>query len=104
MTDVFHRVRRVIATVAKIPESDIRPENPVTGLANVDSIVLLEVVARTEIELGIEIDEEALFSIATVGEFVTACEEQLAEDEKGDNDGTTTQTAPDRAAGDVLRA
>jgi len=102
--DVFSRVRRVIATVAKIPEEEVKPANPVTGLANVDSIVLLEIVARTEIELDIEIDEEPLFNIATVGEFVSVCEELVQDRKKEDSNGTTTQAAADRAAGDVLRA
>jgi acyl carrier protein len=72
---VFETVRRIISDVAKIPPSEVRPENAVTGLANVDSIVLLEIVARTELALGIEIDEEQLFEINTVGEFVAACRE-----------------------------
>lgn len=66
-------VQRIISEVAKIPPSDIRPENPVTGLTNVDSIVLIEIVARTELALDIEIDEEQLFDLNTVGDFVAAC-------------------------------
>jgi len=77
-SEIFLVVQRVIATVAKIPPSAVKLENPVTGLANVDSIVLLEIVARTELELDIEIDEEELFNINTVGDFVAACQELTA--------------------------
>ncbi len=70
---VFSTVAGIIAKVAKIPLEQVKSENSVTGLTNVDSIVLLEIVATTEIALDIEIDEEELFKIDTVGDFVTAC-------------------------------
>lgn len=74
----FLTVQRIISEVAKIPPEAVKLENPVTGLANVDSIVLLEIVARTELALGIEIDEEQLFEISTVGDFVSACQKLTA--------------------------
>jgi acyl carrier protein len=73
--EVFLTIQRIICRVAKVPPQAVRPENPVTGLANVDSILLLEIVARVELDLGIEIDEERLFEITTVGEFVATCRE-----------------------------
>jgi acyl carrier protein len=74
MTDTtFESIRDIICRVAKIEPSDVRPENPVTGLVNVDSIVLLEIVARTELEFGIDIDETDLFEISTVADFVAVC-------------------------------
>lgn len=74
MTDqTFESIRDIICRVAKIEPTEVRPENPVTGLVNVDSIVLLEIVARTELELGIDIDEAELFEISTVADFVEAC-------------------------------
>lgn len=71
----FLTIQRIISEVAKIPPSEIKLDNPVTGLVNVDSIVLLEIVARTELELGIDVDAEQLFDISTVGDFVTVCQE-----------------------------
>ncbi|MGA8116432.1 MAG: acyl carrier protein [Actinocatenispora sp.] len=70
---VFTTVSEIIAKVAKIPLEQVKAENSVTGLTNVDSIVLLEIVATTEIALNIEIDEEELFKIDTVGDFVAVC-------------------------------
>lgn len=66
-------IQRIISEVAKIPPEEIHPDNPVTGITNVDSILLLEIVALTELELGIEISEEDLFAANTVGDFVEIC-------------------------------
>ena len=75
---VFTAVRDIIAKVAKVAPEDIRPENPVTGLTNVDSIVLLEIVALTEAELDIEISEEELFRMSTVGDFAATCRQLVS--------------------------
>ncbi|MFL6116423.1 MAG: acyl carrier protein [Catenulispora sp.] len=70
----FAVIRRITADVAKTRPQDIRLDSPVTGLVNVDSIVLLEIVALVELELGIEIAEEDLFdNLETVGDFVAVC-------------------------------
>jgi acyl carrier protein len=71
---VLETIMRIVAKVAKISPDEIRPENPVTGITNVDSILLLEIVALTELELGIEIPEEVLFAMTTVAEFVAVCQ------------------------------
>ena len=52
---VLETIMRIVAKVAKISPDELRPENPVTGITNVDSILLLEIVALSELELGIEI-------------------------------------------------
>jgi acyl carrier protein len=69
----FDLIRGVISKATKLPPEVVLRENPVTGLANVDSIVLLEIVARVEVALGIDIDEQLLFDIQTVGDFVDVC-------------------------------
>ncbi len=70
----FELIRGVISRATKLPPEAILPDNPVTGLQNVDSIVLLEIVARVEVLLGIDIDEAQLFDIQTVGDFVAVCQ------------------------------
>ncbi|MEU1181201.1 acyl carrier protein [Streptomyces sp. NPDC005820] len=70
---IFDTLREVITRIAKVPPETVVPDAPVSGLQNVDSIVLLEIVVTMENELGIEIDEEELFDIDTVGQFVAAC-------------------------------
>ena len=90
--EVFLTVQRIICQVAKVSPEAVRPENPVTGLANVDSILMLEIVARTELDLGIEIDEQRLFEITTVEEFVAACRD-LTSAGAGQRGGITHATS-----------
>jgi acyl carrier protein len=73
----FDTVRRVIALVAKVPVEQVALDSPVSGLQNVDSIVLLEIIARVETLLEIDIDEEALFNLSTVHDFVSLCHQQV---------------------------
>ncbi len=70
---IAETIRRIVAQVAKISADEINPDHPVTGITNVDSILLLEIVAHAELELGIEISEEELFAANTVGDFVAIC-------------------------------
>ncbi|MEV4282916.1 acyl carrier protein [Actinoplanes xinjiangensis] len=78
LEEPFLTIQRIIAQVAKTSPQAVVLENPVTGITNVDSIVMLEIVARVELELGIEIDEEQLFAISTVGDFVAVCRDLTA--------------------------
>jgi acyl carrier protein len=73
LEEPFLTIQRIIAQVAKTSPQAVVLENPVTGITNVDSIVMLEIVARVELALDIEIDEEQLFAISTVGDFVAVC-------------------------------
>jgi acyl carrier protein len=73
----FDTVRKVIALVAKVPVEQVALDSPVSGLQNVDSIVLLEIIARVETLLEIDIDEEALFNLSTVRDFVSLCHQQV---------------------------
>lgn len=77
MGATFDTVRKVIALVAKVPVEQVALDSPVSGLQNVDSIVLLEIIARVETLLEIDIDEEALFNLSTVRDFVSLCHQQV---------------------------
>jgi acyl carrier protein len=79
----FALIRDVICKATKLPPEAVKLDNPVTGLQNVDSIVLLEIVARVEITLGITIDEQLLFEIQTVGDFASVCDRLIAETAAG---------------------
>jgi acyl carrier protein len=78
---IFDLIRGVICKVTKLPPEAVLLANPVTGLQNVDSIVLLEIVARVEVSLDISIDEQLLFEIQTVGDYVEVCRRLVAERE-----------------------
>ncbi|MEV8597882.1 acyl carrier protein [Streptomyces sp. NPDC052012] len=70
---IWLTVQKAISEVARIEPAEIRLDSPVTGLRNVDSILLLEILVRVEAELGIEIDEQELFDINTVRDFAAYC-------------------------------
>lgn len=75
---VLRTIQKVISEVARIEPAEIQLDSPVTGLRNVDSILLLEIVVRTENELDIEIDEQDLFDINTVRDFAAFCRRTAA--------------------------
>ncbi|CAM5555920.1 Acyl carrier protein [Streptomyces avidinii] len=75
---VLRTIRKVISEIARIEPEELRLDSPVSGLRNVDSIILLEIVVRTEVELGIEIDEQDLFDISTVRDFLGFCRNATA--------------------------
>ncbi|HWO18197.1 MAG TPA: acyl carrier protein [Kofleriaceae bacterium] len=91
----FELIRNVICKVTKLPPEAVLLENPVTGLQNVDSIVLLEIVARVEVSLDVSIDEQVLFEIQTVGDFVKVCQELVAA--KGADKGASGGAVADGA-------
>ncbi len=66
-------IRGVIVAVGRLSPDEVIESSPVTGLANVDSIMLLEIVAKVELAMDIDIDEETLFELKTVKDFVDAC-------------------------------
>jgi acyl carrier protein len=71
--DVFRKIRQVTSEVIKVPQEEIVPDGKVTALRNVNSIALLEIVAKVEIYFGIDLDEESLFQIDTLNDFVDSC-------------------------------
>jgi acyl carrier protein len=77
MQSTFETIRKVIALVAKVPVEQVALDSPVSGLQNVDSIVLLEIIARVETLLDIDIDEEVLFELHSVSDFVAVCHQQV---------------------------
>jgi acyl carrier protein len=78
MEATFETIRGVIALVAKVPLEQVALDSPVSGLQNVDSIVLLEIIARVENLLDIDIDEEVLFEMRSVEDFVTVCHQLVS--------------------------
>ncbi|MFL5350897.1 MAG: acyl carrier protein [Hyalangium sp.] len=74
----FQKIQEAICRVAKIPREMVTEQSPVSGVTNVDSIMLLEIITTVEVLLKIDIDEETLFELRTVKDFVEVCHRQLA--------------------------
>jgi acyl carrier protein len=77
MQSTFETIRKVIALVAKVPAEQVRLDSPVSELQGFDSIVRLEIIARVETLLDIDIDEEVLFELRSVSDFVALCHQQV---------------------------
>ena len=70
------RVRKVVRSVLKVPESAIRPESRFTADLGAESIQSVELVAAFEEEFDITMDEDAALAVETVGDavrFIEAC-------------------------------
>jgi acyl carrier protein len=74
---VFEAIRGVIALVLQVPAEHVGLGSPVSALEGVDSLVLLEITARVENVLDIDLDQDVLFEVRTVGDFVAVCHQQL---------------------------
>ena len=80
MASVQERVIKVTARVLQRDPSEIKPEHAFTTDLGAESVQSVELVANFEEEFGIEMDEDAALSVATVGEavkFITdVCKQQ----------------------------
>jgi len=65
--DVLDRVVKVTARVLSIEPETIKPEHSFTFDLGAESVQSVELVAALEEEYGIEMDEDAALSVATVG-------------------------------------
>ncbi len=65
--DVLDRVVKVTARVLNIEPETIKPEHSFTFDLGAESVQSVELVAAFEEEFGIEMDEDAALSVATVG-------------------------------------
>ena len=76
--DTFAWVRAQLAGVLGLPEDDIARGSRLADDLDADSIDLIEVVNAAEAEFGIEIDEDQLYDIDTVEEFVQLLDDRRA--------------------------
>jgi acyl carrier protein len=80
MASVLERVTAVTARVLQRDPSTIKPEHSFTADLGAESVQSIELVAMFEEEFGIEMDEDAALSVASVGaaaDFIAkVCQEQ----------------------------
>ena len=68
--DSFVWVRQQLMGVLGLPEDEIVRESRFADDLDADSIDLIEVVNKAEVVFEVEIPEDQLYDIETVGEFV----------------------------------
>lgn len=79
---VFKKVREKIATQFNIDEEDITMDTSFRDTLNADSLDLVELVMALEDEFGLEIEDEDMEGIKTVGDVIKYINIALGEDEE----------------------
>ena len=74
---MFERIRELISEKLGVEPEDIAMETSFTDDLEADSITLFELVMAIEEEFDIEIDDESIEQINTVGDIVNYLEESI---------------------------
>jgi acyl carrier protein len=77
MQEIDSRVRKVLAEQLAVDESQVVPDARFAEDLNADSLDLVEAVLALEEEWGIEIPEEEMDGVKTVGQAVTLVASKL---------------------------
>jgi len=72
---MFERIRELVAEKVGIDPEDITPETSFADDLDADSITLFELIMAIEDEFDIEVDDESIEKIETVGDIVKYLEE-----------------------------
>ncbi len=71
----FEKVRAIVAEVLHVNEDDISPDTKFVDDLGADSLDLTSIVMDIEEEFGIEIPDDAIMSIVTIGDAVEKLKE-----------------------------
>ena len=72
---MFEKIRKLIASELMIEESSITPESSIKDDLGADSLALVDLVMSLEDEFNLEIPDEALEAVKTVGDIVKFVED-----------------------------
>ena len=72
---MFEKIRKIIASELMIEEDSITPESSIKDDLGADSLALVDLVMSLEDEFNLEISDEALESVKTVGDIVKYVED-----------------------------
>jgi acyl carrier protein len=68
-TEIQIELKNLVSLITNIDVSELNEEVRVREELGIDSLMAMEIVASCEKRFDIQIDEEQLFKIETVGEF-----------------------------------
>ncbi len=71
----YEKVKKIIADNLEIDESTITPDSVITDDLGADSLDVVDLVMSFEDEFGVEIPDEAVETIRTVGDIVKYIED-----------------------------
>lgn len=72
--EITREVCETVADTLDLPRAQVGPELSIRAIPTVESMKILSVIVKLEKRYGIEIPDEATFTVSTVGELVTLVE------------------------------
>lgn len=76
---VFDKVKKIFSEQLEVDESIITPEASITSDLGADSLDLIDLAMSIEDEFEIELSDDAIEHIKTVGDMVNYIEERIEE-------------------------
>ncbi|WP_194837207.1 acyl carrier protein [Nocardia sp. XZ_19_369] len=77
--DILRTVTEIAAAETGIAEADLRPDVDLRGMAGVDSVRVLRMVAKIERTYDIELEDEDVFGLSTLNDVVKVVDRTLSE-------------------------
>ncbi|WP_329405807.1 acyl carrier protein [Nocardia vinacea] len=77
--DILRTVTDIAATETGIAEAELRPDVDLRGMAGVDSVRVLRMVAKIERTYDIELEDQDVFGLATLADVVKVVDRALHE-------------------------
>lgn len=74
---VFEKVKKIIGEQLEVDQSVISENSSITGDLGADSLALVDLAMSVEDEFDIELSDEALEKIKTVGDLVAYIESKI---------------------------
>ncbi|MGK8504664.1 acyl carrier protein [Nocardia asiatica] len=77
--DILRTVTDIAAAETGIPAADLRPDLDLRGMAGVDSVRVLRMVAKIERAYDIELEDQDVFGLSSLHDVVTVVSKALRE-------------------------
>ena len=74
---VFEKVKGMVAELLGVSESEVKPESRLKEDLQADSASVMMLVMDVETEFGIEVEDDAIETVKTVGDMVKYIENKL---------------------------
>lgn len=78
---VFETIKEIVAVQFNVDEDEIQMETSFKDTLNADSLDLVELVMALEDEFGLEVEDEGVEQIKTVGDAVEYISDALEEED-----------------------
>ncbi|SDD10729.1 acyl carrier protein [Actinokineospora iranica] len=79
ITEITAAVTEIAAAETGVPAADLTPDTDLRAVEGVDSVKVLRMIAKIERRYDIELEDEDVFGVATVGEVAVVVDKTLRE-------------------------